>query len=142
MDKTKVADDELTFYEDEDNGIVATVEIDGRAIKLRGSSEFNAFFDSVMRLTPDAMFQQAVWLEQMSHFVEAGFPGDERILHIWGKTIVPAATHEAQLFLETLYDLGNVPRRAVAVLLRTFAKQFFQIAINRDPSILPGEIPS
>ena len=119
--------------------IVATVTIDGRPIKLKESAEFNSFVDSVMLLEPEPMFQQAVWLEQMSHFVAAGVRGDTEVIRIWGKTIVPAATHEAQVFLETLYDLGDAPRRAAAVLLRTFGKRIFQIASERDPSLVPDE---
>lgn len=126
------------FYHDNPE-IVATVMIDGRPIKLRASAEFNAFVDSVMLLNPEPMFQQAVWLEQMSHFLDSGVRGDEYQMHIWGRTIVPAATHEARLFLDSLYDLGDVPRRAAAVLLRTFGERFFEIASERDPSIVPEE---
>lgn len=130
---------EPRFYQDDDPEIVATIMIDGKQIGLKGSSEFNEFVDSVMLLAPEPMFQQAVWLEQMSHFVEAGVRGDEHVMHIWGKTIIPAATHEAHEFLETLYDLGDAPRRAAAILLRTFGKRFFQIASDRDPSIVPDK---
>ena len=130
---------EPRFYQDDNTKIVATVTIDGRPIKLRESLEYNAFIDSVMLLKPEPMFQQAVWLEQMSHCVSAGVRVDTEVVHIWGKTIVPAATQEAQEFLETLYDLGDAPRRAVAVLLRTFAKRFFDIATDRDPSLVPDE---
>jgi hypothetical protein len=129
---------EQKVYHD-DPEIVATVMIDGRPIKLKASKEFNAFVDSVMLLDPEPMFQQAVWLEQMSHCVSAGVRVDTEVMHIWGKTIVPAATQEAQEFLETLYDLGHAPRRAAAVLLRTLGKRNFQIATDRDPSLLPDE---
>jgi hypothetical protein len=119
--------------------IVATVMVDGKSIKLRGSPEFNAFIDSVMRLDPEPMFRQAVWLEEMSHFLAAGVRGDEKDMHIWGRTIVPAATHEARMFLETLYDLADIPRRAAALLLQTFAKRFFEIATEQDPSLVPDK---
>lgn len=120
----------------DDPEIVATIEIDGRPVKLRGSPEFDAFIDSVMRLNPEPMFQQAVWLEQMSHFLTAGIGGDSQIAQIWGKTIIPQATPEACEFLETLYDLRDAPRRAAAVLLSTFGKRFFQIATEQDPSLV------
>jgi hypothetical protein len=129
---------EPTFYCD-DPEIVATVSIDGRPIRLRTSPEFEAFIHSVMLLDPEPMFEQAVWLEQMSHWLEAGVRGDAVDMSIWGRTIVPAATHEARVFLETLFDLGDAPRRAAAVLLRTVAKRFFQIATDRDPSLMPDE---
>lgn len=127
---------EPTFNCD-DPEIVATIMMDGRPIKLRGSPEFDAFVDSVMRLDPEPMFRQAVWLEEMSHFLATGIRGDGKIMHIWGRTIVPEATLEACVFLETLYDLGDAPRRAAAVLLQTFAKRFFEIATEQDPSLVP-----
>ena len=134
--------DDFNLYQDDDQEIVATVEIDGRPIKLKGSAEFRAFIESVMLLAPEAKFQQAVWLEQMSYFLEAGVPGETRVLNICDRTIVPSATEEAFLFLESLYDLENAPRRATAILLRTFAKQFFIIATNDDPSLLFADIGS
>lgn len=130
---------EQKFYHDDDPEIVATVMIDGRPIKLKNSEEFNAFIDSVILLDPEPMFQQAIWLVQMSHFLESGDRGDEYTMHALGKTIVPAATPEAHELIETLYDLGDAPRRAVAVLLRTIAKRFFDIATDRDPSLVPDE---
>lgn len=57
-------------------------------------------------------------------------------MQIWGRTVVPEATHEARVFLETLNDPGDVPRRAAALLLQTFAKRFFEIATDRDPSLV------
>jgi hypothetical protein len=129
---------EPRFYQD-DPEIVATVMIDGKPIKLRASPEYNAFIDSVMLLDPEPMFQQSIWLVQMCHFVESGDRGDEYMMHVFGKAIVPSATPEAHEFLETLYDLGEAPRRAAAVLLRTFAKRFFDIATDRDPSLVPDE---
>lgn len=90
-----------------------------------------------MRLDPETMFRQAVWLEEMSHFLAAGIRGEGKTMHIWGKTIVPEATHEARMFLETLYDLGDDPRRAAALLLKTFGKRFFEIATEQEPSLVP-----
>jgi hypothetical protein len=127
------------FYCD-DPEIVATVMIDGRPIKLKASDEFNAFVNSVMLLDPEPMLQQAVWIEQMSHCVEAGVRCDTVVMHVWGKTIVPAATLQAHEFVETLYNLDRAPRCAVAVLLKTLSRRFFQIAATRDRSIIPGEI--
>lgn len=129
---------EQQFYND-DPEIVATVFIDGKPIKLHASPEYDAFIRSVMLLEPEPMFQQAIWLVQMGLFLESGDRGDEYTMHALGKTIVPAATPEAHEFLETLYDLGEAPRRAAAVLLKTLAKRLFDIATDRDPSLVPDE---
>lgn len=124
-------------YYCDDPEIIATVMIDGRPIRLKGSPEFDAFLESVMRLEPEPMFQQAVWLLEAAYFVKAGIRCEPPAIPVWGRRIVPAATDEAVQFVDSLYDLEEVPRRAAAVLLELFAKRFFDFATDRDPSLVP-----
>ena len=123
----------------DDTEIVATVTVEGRPIKLRTSPEFEAFMQSVMDLDPKPMFQQAIWLEQMSHFLTAGEQGKVRSVRIRGKTFEPRATHEARAFLDALLQLDDVPRRAAAALLSTVAVRLFHIATDRNPSLVPND---
>lgn len=116
--------------------IVATVTVDGRPIKLRSSPEFEAFMRSVLDLDPKPMFQQAIWLEQMSHSLSAGVQDEIQSIRIRGKSIDPRATQEALAFLDALFQLDDVPRRAAAALLSTMAKRLFQIVTDCNPSLV------
>lgn len=129
------------FYHD-DPGIVATVMIEGKPIKLRTSPEFEEFMGSVDRLKPAAMFQQSIWLQQMSQAVAAGVQAEPQTLRLNGRQLVPVATPKAKAFLDSLLglNLDDAHRQAVAILLGTIAKQLFDDATDRDDSLLPGGI--
>lgn len=94
---------------------------------------------SVLDLDPKPMFQQAIWLEQMSRSLSAGVQDKAQSICIRGKTIEPRATQEAQALLDALFQLDDVPRRAAAALLSTVAKRLFQIATDRNPSLVPND---
>ncbi len=95
---------------------------------------------SLEPLEPEAMFQQSIWLQQMSQAVAAGVQADPQTLRLNGRQLVPVATPEAKAFLGSLLDLNldDPHRKAVAVLLETIAKQLFDVATDRDASLLSG----
>jgi hypothetical protein len=130
---------EFEFYHD-DPGIVATVMIEGKTIKLRTSPEFVEFMGSLEPLDPEAMFQQSIWLQQMSQAVAAGIEAEPQTLPLNGRQLVPVATPEAKAFLDSLFGLklDDAHRKAVAVLLEAIAKQLFNVATDRDASLLPS----
>jgi hypothetical protein len=131
---------ESEFYQD-DPGIVATIMIEGKPIKLRTSPEFEQFMGSLEPLDPRAMFQQSTWLQQMGQAVAVGIQADPQTLSLNGRQLLPVATPEAKAFLDSLLglNLDTAHRRAVAVLLETIAKQLFDVATDRDASLLSRE---
>lgn len=128
------------FYEDESDEIVATVILEGRSIKIRTSAEFEAFVNSVMTLPPEEMFRQAIWLLQMTHSLATGVKSDMGPMNIMGRRIVPLSTPEANIFLDSLFDqqFDSLYRQAIATVLSKIAKQLFEIATDREPSLLPN----
>ena len=129
----------VEYYQD-DPDIVATIMIDGKPIKLRTSPEFETFMKSLEPLDPEAMFQQSIWLQQMSQAVADGIQAETQTLRLNGRQLVPVATPEAKAFLDSLLSLNldDAHRRAVAVMLETIAKQLFDVATDRDASLLSG----
>lgn len=129
----------VEFYQD-DPDIVATVIIEGKPIKLRTSPEFETFMKSLEPLEPESMFQQSIWLQQMGQAVAIGVQAEPQTFRLNGRQLVPVATPEAKVFLDSLLglNLDDAHRQAVAVLLGTIAKQLFDVAIDREPSLLPG----
>ena len=128
------------FYKDEPE-IVAKVIVDGRLIKIRTSAEYEAFVYSVMTLPPEAMFRQAIWLVQMTHGLATGVKSDMEPMNIRGRRIVPLGTPEANIFVDSLLDqqFDSLYRQAIATLLSKIAKQLFDLATDREPSLLPNE---
>lgn len=129
---------ENKFYTD-DPEIIATFLTNGREIKLRTSPEYEAFMDSLNGLLPECMFQQSIWLQQMSVFLANGVRGTPHAIGLRGRVITPASTPEAVTFVDSLqsqqFDL--VQRQAVAALLSAIAKQLYCNALDRDPSLIP-----
>lgn len=125
----------------DDSEIVAIAKVGSQEIHISTSPEYEAFLESGERLQPGPMLQQAVWLEQMSQFVGHGVQAEPVPLRIWGKWLIPSATEEAMTFVDGLRQrkLSRTQRHACGLLLSTLAKQLFQIATDRDPTLVPSE---